>query len=138
MRLRPGLRVLTRTNGEVQVGTDPRWAVRLDGLTERETAAVLALGAGADSDQLAAGTGARLAQLATLLRDAGLAAPDRRSPAVLGPAAAPVSAAGHGPQREPDLIPHPERHTAARIVRTPDHHLDNPRPHPPTLSSRET
>lgn len=88
MRLRPGLRVLTRTDGEVQVGTDPRWAVRLDGLTERETAALLALGAGADSDQLAADTGARLGELAALLRDAGLAAPDRRSPAVLGPAAA--------------------------------------------------
>lgn len=36
MRLRPGLRVLRRGDGEVQVGTDPRWAVRLTGLTPAE------------------------------------------------------------------------------------------------------
>jgi len=32
MRLRPGLRVLRRTDFEVQIGTDARWAVRLAGL----------------------------------------------------------------------------------------------------------
>jgi hypothetical protein len=32
MRLRPGLRVLRRTDSEVQIGTDARWAVRLAGL----------------------------------------------------------------------------------------------------------
>jgi hypothetical protein len=32
MRLRDGLRVVRRTATEVQVGTDPRWAVRIDGL----------------------------------------------------------------------------------------------------------
>ena len=94
MRLRPGLRVLERAAGEVQVGTDDRWAVRLDGLTEREAAAVLALGAGADSGQLAPGTGTRLDELAALLRDAGLTAPERRVAAVLGPAAADATVAG--------------------------------------------
>ncbi len=88
MRLRPGLRVLRRGAGEVQVGTDERWAVRLEGVTEHEAAAALAMGAGADSDQLAAGTGARLDELTELLRDAGLVAPERRDAAVVGPAAA--------------------------------------------------
>ena len=37
MRLRAGLRVLRRTATEVQVGTDPRWAVRLPDLTPDET-----------------------------------------------------------------------------------------------------
>src|SRR5450759_846251 len=32
MRLRPGLRVLRRTDSEVQIGTDARWGVRLAGL----------------------------------------------------------------------------------------------------------
>ncbi|PVU82282.1 thiamine biosynthesis protein ThiF [Cellulomonas sp. WB94] len=32
MRLRPGLRVLSRSDSEVQIGTDARWAVRLGGL----------------------------------------------------------------------------------------------------------
>lgn len=86
MRLRAGLRVLRRTVDEVQIGTDDRWAVRLEGLTDHETAAVLALGAGADSDQLADGTGARLDELVGLLRDAGLTAPERRTAAVVGPA----------------------------------------------------
>ena len=36
MRLRAGLRVLRRTATEVQVGTDPRWAVRLLDLTPTE------------------------------------------------------------------------------------------------------
>lgn len=34
--LRPGLRVLPRADDEVQVGTDPRWAVRLVGLAPAE------------------------------------------------------------------------------------------------------
>lgn len=34
--LRPGLRVLPRADDEVQVGTDPRWAVRLVGLRPAE------------------------------------------------------------------------------------------------------
>ncbi|HEX5333765.1 MAG TPA: ThiF family adenylyltransferase [Cellulomonas sp.] len=36
MRLRPGLRVLRRTDAEVQIGTDTRWAVRLGGLDPGE------------------------------------------------------------------------------------------------------
>ncbi len=94
MRLRAGLRVLSRAPGEVQVGTDDRWAVRLEGLTERETTAVLALGAGADSDQLATGTGVRMDRLAELLRGAALAAPARRVPAVTGPAGADAMVCG--------------------------------------------
>ncbi|WP_026075358.1 hypothetical protein [Cellulomonas massiliensis] len=43
MRLVPGLRVLPRGDGEVQVGTDPRWAVRVDGLAPAEVEALLAL-----------------------------------------------------------------------------------------------
>ena len=42
MRLRAGLPVLRRAVDEVQVGTDPRWAVRLTGLTPREVEALLA------------------------------------------------------------------------------------------------
>lgn len=42
MPLRPGLRVLTRGPHEVQVGTDARWAVRLEALTPPERAAVMA------------------------------------------------------------------------------------------------
>ncbi|GCD20588.1 thiamin biosynthesis protein [Cellulomonas algicola] len=44
MRLRPGLRVLRRSSTEVQVGTDPRWAVRLTDLTPAEADAVVGLG----------------------------------------------------------------------------------------------
>jgi len=36
MRLRPGLRVLSRSDSEVQIGTDARWAVRLGGLEPGE------------------------------------------------------------------------------------------------------
>ncbi|MHB1491819.1 MAG: thiamine biosynthesis protein ThiF, partial [Cellulomonas sp.] len=36
MRLRPGLDLLWRAPGEVQIGTDPRWAVRLSGMTDIE------------------------------------------------------------------------------------------------------
>jgi hypothetical protein len=35
MRLRGGLRVLRRGTDEVQIGTDPRWSVRVDGLPRR-------------------------------------------------------------------------------------------------------
>ncbi|MBL0884814.1 ThiF family adenylyltransferase [Myceligenerans indicum] len=36
LRLRPGTPVLMRSGGSVQCGTDPRWALVLDGLTEAE------------------------------------------------------------------------------------------------------
>lgn len=38
MRLRRGLRVLRRAGDEVQIGTDPRWAVRVGGLPARSVA----------------------------------------------------------------------------------------------------
>ena len=44
MRLRAGLRVLRRTATEVQVGTDPRWAVRLPDLTPAEADLLLCVG----------------------------------------------------------------------------------------------
>ena len=36
MRLRPGLRVLRRADSEVQIGTDPRWAASITGLSTLE------------------------------------------------------------------------------------------------------
>lgn len=42
VRLRPGLRVLRRGPDEVQVGLDPRWAVRVTGLADREVRRLLA------------------------------------------------------------------------------------------------
>ncbi|MBO3083720.1 ThiF family adenylyltransferase [Cellulomonas fengjieae] len=44
MRLRDGLQVLRRTATEVQVGTDPRWAVRLTDLTSAEADLLLSVG----------------------------------------------------------------------------------------------
>ncbi|GIG30471.1 hypothetical protein Cma02nite_30710 [Cellulomonas marina] len=41
--MRAGLRVLRRGPGEVQVGLDPRWAVRVDGLAPSEVEALVAL-----------------------------------------------------------------------------------------------
>ncbi|PZR54997.1 thiamine biosynthesis protein ThiF [Xylanimonas oleitrophica] len=38
VRLRPGTPVLDRGHGEVQLGTDPRWAVRVGGLDDAEVA----------------------------------------------------------------------------------------------------
>lgn len=48
MRLRPGLAVLRRDATTVQVGTDPRWAVTLTGLSPGATRALTGAGAGAD------------------------------------------------------------------------------------------
>lgn len=47
MRLRPGLAVLWRGPDEVQVGTDPRWAVRLTGLSATEVRTLTSLADGA-------------------------------------------------------------------------------------------
>ncbi|GEK23575.1 thiamine biosynthesis protein ThiF [Cellulomonas xylanilytica] len=58
MRLRAGLRVLRRTDTEVQVGTDHRWAVRLPGLTRAEVALLRSVDARTDLspvERLAAG-----------------------------------------------------------------------------------
>lgn len=117
MRLRPGLRVLVRAPGEVQVGTDERWAVRLDGLSEQETAAILSLGAGADTEQLEAGTGARLDQLTALLADAGLLAPDRRTAAVVGPCVADATVCGLlRPDGEGAQVVHQRREAVVGVV----------------------
>ena len=67
MRLRTGLAVLRRGDDEVQVGTDPRWAVRLTGLTPPEVEALLARRLDA---------GPRTSALADELALAGLAVPD--------------------------------------------------------------
>lgn len=72
MPLRPGLSVLARGPHEVQVGTDPRWAVRLEHLTQAEQAALLT----GLSDPTPAGVAdARWASLRTDLARAGLAGP---------------------------------------------------------------
>lgn len=47
MRLRAGLRVLRRAPDEVQVGTDPRWAMRLTGLAPGEVDLLLSIDDGA-------------------------------------------------------------------------------------------
>ena len=54
MRLRAGLPVLRRGADEVQLGTDPRWAVRLTHLRPGEVEALLVLGPTTDEPRLAA------------------------------------------------------------------------------------
>ena len=54
MRLRPGLRALRRGDGEVQVGTDPRWAVRLTGLTPDDVDTLVGLAPAWDEPWLGA------------------------------------------------------------------------------------
>ena len=53
MRLRAGLRVLRRTATEVQLGTDPRWAVRLTDLTPSEADVLQLIDARTDLTRLA-------------------------------------------------------------------------------------
>ncbi|UJP39653.1 ThiF family adenylyltransferase [Cellulomonas palmilytica] len=84
--LRTGLRVVRRAPGEVQVGTDPRWAVRVDDLTPDEVRALVALSQGVPLSLLAAGLDPRrLADLAAQLDAAGLTAPGGTR-ALTGPA----------------------------------------------------
>jgi len=68
VRLRTGLPVLRRGADEVQVGTDPRWAVRLTNLAPDEVEALVTRRAGLD--------GPRLGGLVDELALAGLAVPD--------------------------------------------------------------
>ncbi|GIG41686.1 ThiF family adenylyltransferase [Cellulomonas phragmiteti] len=97
--LRPGLRVLPRADDEVQVGTDPRWAVRLvdlrpaevrlwtsvDDATDLARLPARARAAGLDPDAVAATVGE--------LQRAGLTrARPEPSAAVRGPAAADATA----------------------------------------------
>jgi bacteriocin biosynthesis cyclodehydratase domain-containing protein len=83
-RLRPGLEALWRGNGELQLGSDPRHAVRLEGLEAHETR-WLASSAGTDRPLLAGAARhgvepQRAHALMSLLDDAGLlTAPQLRS-----------------------------------------------------------
>ncbi len=101
MLLRPGLRVLARGHDEVQIGLDPRWAVRLVGLgpalvrlwesvddeTDLACLAARASAAGTDPDAVSATVGA--------LHAAGLTRPaPRRDTVVRGPTAADATAWG--------------------------------------------
>lgn len=97
-RLRSGLRVLPRASDEVQVGTDPRWAVRLVGLSPAEVRLWSDVDDTTDLTTLperaaAAGVdGAGVTSTVVDLRGAGLtrAAPVRGR-AAQGPAAADVA-----------------------------------------------
>ncbi|QJW37433.1 ThiF family adenylyltransferase [Cellulosimicrobium protaetiae] len=82
--LRPEARVLRRAPGEVQVGTDPRWSVRIAGLEpdDEEWLGALASPAGqrgGPDPVLAGATGAsgRRSALVTLLEEAHLLVPAR-------------------------------------------------------------
>ncbi|GAA3804160.1 thiamine biosynthesis protein ThiF [Cellulomonas soli] len=102
VRLRPGLRVLRRTDTEVQVGTDPRWAVRLTDLRPAEVEALVAVDALTDLRSLgrhARLSPARLGPLVDALQEAGLTVDEDRSRTLPGPAtveAAAVSLARGG------------------------------------------
>ncbi|MFI2754777.1 ThiF family adenylyltransferase, partial [Cellulomonas sp. P22] len=84
MRLRPGLRVLRRTPTEIQVGTDPRWAVRLVDLSPVEVDLLAELDRSGDLDALSRAARARgvaddqVARLVAALHDARLTAPGPR------------------------------------------------------------
>ncbi len=82
MGLRAGLRVLPLPSGDVQIGLDPRWAVRVAGLTEAETAALCAAARGAPLPGAAPhGVSApRWAALREDLRTAGLTHDGPRRP----------------------------------------------------------
>ncbi|WP_186811395.1 ThiF family adenylyltransferase [Cellulomonas persica] len=90
MRLRSGLRVVRRGLGEVQIGTDRRWAVRVDGLTPPEARVLEALADGTPVD-LAAGDArldrSRLTALVGQLEAAGVTEPVARR-ATTGPSGA--------------------------------------------------
>lgn len=93
MRLRAGLRVLRRTATEVQVGTDPRWAVRLPDLTPAETDLLVRVDPRtdlADLGALAAGRGVtadRLREIVATLTHAGLTEDRPPEPVLRGAAA---------------------------------------------------
>lgn len=92
VRLHPGLRVLRRTPTEVQVGTDPRWAVRLTELSPAEVDALLTVDARTDlltlADPAAPGTApGRLRAVVDALREAGLTVEGEPGRTLPGPAA---------------------------------------------------
>ncbi|MGN8246479.1 ThiF family adenylyltransferase [Cellulomonas soli] len=95
VRLRPGLRVLRRTSTEVQVGTDPRWAVLLGDLHPAEVDALTDTDALTDLRTLTRRRGIspeRMQTLVTALHDAGLTTETDQERTLPGPAA--VEAAG--------------------------------------------
>ena len=75
MRLRTGLHVIWRARDEVQIGTDPRWAVRLTDLTVGEVELLLALGGGESTRSLT--TRARALGVTSARLDSLLAVLDR-------------------------------------------------------------
>ncbi|MBI9116096.1 ThiF family adenylyltransferase [Sanguibacter suaedae] len=87
MELRTGLRILDRAPHAVQVGTDERWSVTVDGLTPQERTALLGLGDGPAGrrPRWASSEDAphRLQSVLDDLTDAGLL---QESPAATGPA----------------------------------------------------
>lgn len=108
MQLRPGLRVLRRAHDEVQVGTDPRWAVRVTGLAPEQVDALLAPGGRALDGRLPGVVLDRLG-VAGLLR-----APTRPSRLVV-PALAP-EVVGHGLARaDGDVVAALRRRSAAVV-----------------------
>lgn len=89
--LRTGLRILPRGPGEVQIGTDPRWAVRITDLLDDEVAALLAHPPAAPLGLLAADerlSPTRLAALIQQLDEARLLLPDPPPRDPSGPSAA--------------------------------------------------
>jgi len=91
MRLREGLRVVRRADDEVQVGTDPRWAVRIGGLRPDEVAALVAVDAEAGHRTLPIGT-ERLREVAHQLDQAHLATSRTASRVRRGPGSYDVAA----------------------------------------------
>jgi len=98
MRLRPGLRVLRRGDTEVQVGTDPRWAVRLTDLSTAECRLLLSVDDRTDLSRLPALAErlgldpARVSTLVALLHEARLTVAGPAGRTASGPVA-PESAA---------------------------------------------
>jgi len=89
LRLRPGLEILWRSTGELQLGSDPRSAVRLEGLAPHETRWLSTTG---DRPLLASATRVgvdrgRARDLVVVLERAGVTVAPRRSASVTAPGA---------------------------------------------------
>ena len=100
MRLRPGLDLLWRAPGEVQIGTDPRWAVRLSGLTDVEVDVLTEAEPGTTVESLRASAtrhglaAERFAALLRALDEAHVLCPIPSRPAATGSATLLSGAAG--------------------------------------------
>lgn len=98
LRLRPGLEVLWRSTGELQLGSDPRSAVRLEGLAAHETRWLSSTG---DKPLLPAAARAgvdpgRARELVAVLDRAGVTVGPRRSARVTAPGAGAADAPALG------------------------------------------